>query len=86
VTNPEMLNKRDLKGRLIPGHGPANTLLESEHDGLIRNIKAVESSFGSDMLCLAVSLKYLERIARNPGIRKYVEASSPKRLPSFWDS
>jgi RepB plasmid partitioning protein/ParB-like nuclease domain len=84
VTKPEMLNNRDLKGRLLPVHGPANALLEREHEGLVRGLKAVECSFGSDMLCLAVSLKYLERIAKNPKIKRYLEATCPETAVVIW--
>jgi hypothetical protein len=84
VTKPEMLNTRDLKGRLLSVHGPANTLLEREHEGLVRGLKAVECSFGSDMLCLAVSLKYLERIAKNPKIKRYFEATCPETAVVIW--
>jgi hypothetical protein len=84
VTKPDMLNKRALKGRLVSAHGPANDLLEREHEGLVRGLKAVESSFGSDMLCLAVSLKYLERMAKNPKIEKYLEATCPETAVVIW--
>jgi hypothetical protein len=80
VTKPEMLNKRDSKGRLVSANAP----LEREHEGLVRSLKAVESSFGSDMLCLAVSLKYLERIAKNPRIKKYLEATCPETAVVIW--
>jgi hypothetical protein len=84
VTKPEMLNKRDLKGRLLSVHGPANALLAREHEGLVRGLNAVECSFGSDMLCLAVSLKYLERIAKNPKIKRYLEATCPETAVVIW--
>ena len=85
VTKPEMLNNRDLEGRLVSARGTANALLEREHEGLVRGLKAVESSFGSDMLCLAVSLKYLERIAKNPKIKKYMEVTHPETAVVIWE-
>jgi hypothetical protein len=78
VTKPEMLTKRNLKGRIIYARGSANAPLEREHEGLVRGLKAVESSFGSDILCLAVSLKYLERVATSPKIKKVLEATCPE--------
>jgi len=74
-----------LEGRLVSARGTANALLEREHEGLVRGLKAVESSFGSDMLCLAVSLKYLERIAKNPKIKKYMEVTHPETAVVIWE-
>jgi hypothetical protein len=78
VAKAEMLNSQNLQGGPVSAPGPENALLEKEHGGLVRNLKAVQSSFGSDMLCLAVSLKYLERIANNPKNKNYLEAAAPK--------
>ena len=55
-----------------------NSQLEREHEGLVRDLKAVQTSFGSDMLTLAVSLKYLERIMKNAKANKYLERTCPE--------
>jgi hypothetical protein len=86
VTKPEMLNKRDLKGRLLSVHGPANALLAREHEGLVLGLKAVECSFGSDMLCLAVSLNILSALRRILRSRDIWRRLAPKRLWSSGDS
>jgi hypothetical protein len=78
VTKPEMLNSSDPKGAPCAHFGAPNVLLEREHEGLLRDLKAVEASFGSDMLTLAVSLKYLERIMKNAKVKKYLERSCPE--------
>jgi hypothetical protein len=78
ITKPEMLNSSDPKGTPRAQSGVAQTLLEREHEGLVRDLKGVENSFGVDMLTLAVALKYLERIMRNAKIKKYLERTYPE--------
>jgi hypothetical protein len=78
ITKPEMLMENSAtKG----GHGkklPQRSLLESEHEGLLKNLKTVEGSLGLDMLTLAVALKYLERILRNQKAKWYLEQKHPE--------
>jgi hypothetical protein len=47
---------------------------------LVRDLKTVEASFGSDMLTLAVSLKYLERLMKNVKVKQYLERTCPETL------
>jgi hypothetical protein len=54
--------------------------LVREHQGLVRDLKTVEASFGSDMLMLAVSLKYLEKVMTNDRIKRYLERALPETL------
>ena len=56
VTKSEMLVEAP-RGTLA-SCAKANSL-EREHEGLVRNLKSIENSYGVDMLTLAVSLKYL---------------------------
>jgi RepB plasmid partitioning protein/ParB-like nuclease domain len=72
ITKREMLC--DTESRSVH-EGPARSLLEREHEGLVRDLKAVENSFGVDMLTLAVSLKYLERLMRNAKVNSYLETA-----------
>jgi hypothetical protein len=74
VTKSDMLASKDSKGTNTVEHSQ----LEREHGDLVRDLKAVEKSFGIDMLTLAVSLKYLERIMRNSKARRYLERSCPE--------
>jgi len=73
ITKPEMLTA-SRAGREVGSH----PLLEREHEGLVRDLKAVENSFGVDMLTLAVSFKYLERLMRNAKVKKYLEGTCPE--------
>jgi hypothetical protein len=76
-TKPDLLITATKKGagRL---HDTAN--LESEQTGLVRDLKAIEKSYGTDMLTLAVSLKYVERIISNTNVRGYLEKACPETL------
>jgi len=43
----------------------AQEMLDQETDMLIRELKAVEESYGTDMLTLSISCGYVERIFAN---------------------
>jgi RepB plasmid partitioning protein len=76
TTRPEML----APAHSIDGNQAiSNSGLEKEHEGLVRDLKAVEKSFGIDMLTLAVSLKYL-RLLTNGKVRRYLEVTYPELL------
>jgi RepB plasmid partitioning protein len=78
VTKPDMLTSKDSKGTNDAGIAVEHSQLEREHGDLVRDLKTVEKSFGVDMLTLAVSLKYLERIMRNSKVKRYLERSCPE--------
>jgi hypothetical protein len=86
VTKPEMLTKRNLKGRIIYARGSANAPLEREHEGLVRGLKAVESSFGSDILCLAYPLSILSASPQVLRLKKFWRPLAPKQRLSSADS
>jgi len=48
-------------------------MLKEENDFLLRDLKSVEESYGTDVLTLTVSMGYLERLLGNPKIEKYLE-------------
>jgi hypothetical protein len=54
--------------------------LEREHEGLVRNLKSIENSYGMDMLTLAVSLKYLGRVLANTAVNSYLATKNPEAL------
>jgi murein endopeptidase len=56
----------------------SSSSLAREHEGLVRNLKAIENSYGIDMLTLAVSLKYVERIVANPAVKEYLQQIHPE--------
>jgi hypothetical protein len=78
ITRSDMLNNSAPKARAR--QDAASPSLVREHQGLVRDLKTVEESFGADMLMLAVSCKYLERLLRNAKVKKYLHRTSPEKL------
>ena len=51
----------------------ARAMLEEQNEFLLRDLKSVEESYGTDALTLTVSRGYLERLLSNPKIERYME-------------
>ena len=75
VTRPEMLvevpSKR--KPTIEATSRAAQAMLEQETDLLIRELKAVEESYGTDMLTLSIACGYVERLLSNSRIEKHLD-------------
>ena len=80
TTRPELLIDRESKGYARTHDGAKTSALETEQTSLIRDLKAIENSYGLDMLTLAVSLKYVERMMANDNVRSYVQRACPETL------
>ncbi len=50
----------------------ARSMLEEENEFLLRDLKSVEESYGTDVLTLTVACGYLERLVKNSGIERYL--------------
>lgn len=61
----------------------SQALLEKESVGLLRDLKAVEDSYGTDMLTLTVSYGYLERLLENAKVAKYLERNHVDTLQAL---
>ena len=48
-------------------------MLKEENEFLLRDLKSVEESYGTDVLTLTVSMGYLERLLSNSKIERYLE-------------
>ena len=72
VTRPDQV----LGGRGSNEKDQANpaaiAMLEEESESLVRDLKAVETSYGTDMLTLTVLCGYAERLLNNNRIEKYL--------------
>ena len=83
VTKPEMLNQRVSK-KILQAHSAASqALLEQENETLLRDLKAVEDSYGTDMLTLTISCSYLEKILGNSKVEKYLQKNPPDTLKAL---
>jgi hypothetical protein len=58
----------------------AQAMLEQETDLLIRELKAVEESYGTDMLTLSIACGYIERLVANSRVEKHLEKHHPDIL------
>ena len=47
-------------------------MLEEENEFLLRDLKSVEESYGTDVLTLTVACGYLDRLLTNPKIERYM--------------
>jgi len=54
--------------------------MERETDSLLRDLKRVETTYGTDVLALSVSCRYVGRILANEKVRSYIEGRFPDVL------
>jgi hypothetical protein len=58
----------------------AETLLEEDTETLVRNLKAIEASYGTDILTLTVACTYLEQLFQHQKVIRYLERHHPGSL------
>ena len=54
--------------------------MERETDALLHDMKAVEESYGKNVLALSVSCRYVSRVFANEKVRHYLEGRFPEIL------
>jgi hypothetical protein len=47
-------------------------MFEEENEFLLKDLKSVEESYGTDVLALTVSCGYIDRLLQNPKIERYL--------------
>ena len=73
VTKPEMLDGIAASSKkLMASSDAARSMFEEENEVILRDLKSVEESYGTDVLTLAVSCGYLDRLLSNPTIDRYL--------------
>ena len=55
----------------------ADAVLSADTDGLIQNLRAIEETYGTDVLTLTVSCAFLERLLSDPNIARYLDQHHP---------
>jgi len=55
----------------------ADILLGQDTDGLIQNLRAIEETYGTDILTLTVACAYLERLLSDAKIGRYLDQHHP---------
>lgn len=80
VTRPELLVEVPASRKLDAKSAGARVMLEQETDFLLRDLKAVEDSYGTDILILTVSRRYVERLLGNTRVERHLSKHHPDIL------
>jgi hypothetical protein len=72
VTRPELLIQTATACKSDTKSSGARLMLEQETDLLFRDLKAVEESYGTDILLLTVSYRYIERLLGNERVQRHL--------------
>ena len=73
VTKPEMLEEQAAADKKLQATSiAARSMLEEQNEFLLRDLKLVEESYGTDVLTLTVACGYLDRLVTNPKIERYM--------------
>jgi len=74
VTKPEMLEADPAASskKLQATSSAARSMFEEENEFLLKDLKSVEQSYGTDVLALTVSCGYIDRLLQNPKIERYL--------------
>lgn len=77
LTPPNLLVEPPSNRKLKANALVANAVLEEDTENLVRNLKAIEESYGADILSLTVCCSYLEKLLENERIARYLEKNHP---------
>lgn len=72
VTRPELLLELPSSRNIEAGSAGARALLEQENDSLLKDLKNIEASYGTDILTLSIVLGYIERLLGNVRIERHL--------------
>lgn len=73
VTKAELLDEPPSPRKLEATSIAARAMLTEQNEFLLRDLKSVEESYGTDVLTLTVSVGYIERLLANAKITRYLE-------------
>jgi hypothetical protein len=77
VTRPEFLALPTRRPKVSATSRAAQEMLGKETDQLIRDLKAIEDSYGRDVLTLTVCRGYFKKILLNPRVDRYLSKQHP---------
>lgn len=80
VTKPEFLVEPTRKPKIEATSLAAQQMLGRETETLIRDLKAIEDSYGADALTLTVCSGYVRRMLRNGRIERFLTKNHPDLL------
>jgi ParB-like chromosome segregation protein Spo0J len=76
-TRVEMLIEPDRNATAKPASAD-KLRMEQETDSLLRNLEGVEASYGTEVLTLSISCRYVDRMLANGRIRGYLQKHHPE--------
>jgi hypothetical protein len=80
VTRPELLVEGPTSRKSDTKSAGARVMLEQEADFLLKDLKAVEDSYGTDILILTMSCRYIERLLENARVERHLSKHHPDIL------
>lgn len=83
ITPPEMLLEPVTVKPVEADARGASTMLQQEIEALLRDFKAVEHSYGTDILTLTVICGYVRRLLGNVKVEKYLAKHQPDMLSTL---
>jgi RepB plasmid partitioning protein/ParB-like nuclease domain len=84
VTKSEMLEGPAASSKKLQATSvAARSMLEGENEFLLRDLKSVEESYGTDVLTLTVACAYLDRLLKNPKVERYLARHHVDILPTL---
>jgi hypothetical protein len=74
VTKPEMLEEHAAADKKLQATSTAaRSMLEEENEFLLKDLKSVEESYGTDVLTLTVACGYIDRLLKNAKVERYLD-------------
>ena len=86
ISPPALLAKGSKARQHKSQCGCRRFLLSEDTDGLIQNLKAIEETYGTDVLTLTVACAYLDRLFSEEKIEHYLERHHPGSLETLRQS
>jgi hypothetical protein len=83
ISPPALLSRSSKARQLKANADAADSLLSEDTDGLIQNLKAIEETYGADVLTLTVASAYLDRLFSEEKIEQYLERHHPGNLETL---
>jgi RepB plasmid partitioning protein/ParB-like nuclease domain len=83
VTRPDLLVQPIRRPKIAATSAAAQEMLGRETEQLIRDLKAIEDSYGTDVLSLTVCSGYLRRMLANSRIERHLSKNHPDLLDAL---
>jgi hypothetical protein len=83
ISPPALLSGTSKSRQKKANADAADALLGQDTDVLIQNLRAIEETYGTDVLTLTVACAYLERLFSEPRITRYLDQNHPGPLETL---